>query len=389
MSGTRKQVQPFVLDFNGSKLATFTPFASVVPLMPAELVANQQYILSRFAYIHNQDNQMVLESPLAHAKVILHDWRVSALLHNLAQPQRLETLCREFQCLSSEIIFTFLSWLLGGEFLIVTDQKENIQQGQSLIQWDFHDLLFHTRSRLGRHDYLYGKSDRHHGKIEPLPAVKSLMSNQGISLYKPDLQALMENDIPLTRVMEQRRSLRQYGKQPITAEQLGEFLYRTARLRSRTETEQVAYEYSDRPYPNSGACYELELYVVVNICQQLHRGLYHYCPNEHVLCKLTDYTWDIVKLLCNAATQESMPEILIILTARFQRVAWKYSSIAYSLILKNVGVLYQSMYLVATAMNLSPCAIGGGDSDLFAKVAGTDYYIETSVGEFILGNKSD
>jgi hypothetical protein len=41
------------------------------------------------------------------------------------------------------------------------------------------------------------------------------------------------------------------------------------------------------------------------------------------------------------------------------------------------------VYLAATAMGA--CAIGGGDADLFARAAGTDYYAETSVGEFLLG----
>jgi hypothetical protein len=49
-------------------------------------------------------------------------------------------------------------------------------------------------------------------------------------------------------------------------------------------------------------------------------------------------------------------------------------------------VLYQTMYLAATAMGLAPCAVGGGDADLFARAAGVDYYAETSVGEFLLGN---
>jgi oxazoline/thiazoline dehydrogenase len=57
---------------------------------------------------------------------------------------------------------------------------------------------------------------------------------------------------------------------------------------------------------------------------------------------------------------------------------------AYAGILKNVGALYQTMYLVATAMGLSACALGGGDSDLFARAAGTRYTAETSVGEFSL-----
>ena len=66
-------------------------------------------------------------------------------------------------------------------------------------------------------------------------------------------------------------------------------------------------------------------------------------------------------------------------------MSWKYSSIAYALILKDAGTLLQTMYLVATTMGLGACAIGGGDADLFAKAAGTDYYTESSVGEFILG----
>ena len=88
----------------------------------------------------------------------------------------------------------------------------------------------------------------------------------------------------------------------------------------------------------------------------------------------------------STGTLEDGLQVLLILAARFARVAWKYESIAYALTLKHVGVLYQTMYLTATAMGLAPCAIGGGDADLFARAAGTDYYGETSVGEFLLGN---
>jgi SagB-type dehydrogenase family enzyme len=68
-------------------------------------------------------------------------------------------------------------------------------------------------------------------------------------------------------------------------------------------------------------------------------------------------------------------------------VAATRGSIAYSLILKHVGVVYQTMYLAATAMGLAPCALGCGDSDRFARAAGIDYYVESSVGEFLLGSR--
>ena len=76
---------------------------------------------------------------------------------------------------------------------------------------------------------------------------------------------------------------------------------------------------------------------------------------------------------------------MLLITARFGRVMWKYESMAYALVLKHVGVLYQTLYLTATAMGLAPCALGGGNSDAFCAAAGADYYEETTVGEFIVG----
>ena len=148
--------------------------------------------------------------------------------------------------------------------------------------------------------------------------------------------------------------------------------------------------FRSRPYPGGGAIYELELYVNVRTCENIPPALYHYCPNEHRLEKISGPTEAVDRLIKDAgrsAELAGLPQILITIAARFQRLSWKYESMAYSALLKNVGVLYQTMYLVATAMDLAPCAIGGGDSDLFARAAALDYYAETSVGEFLLGSK--
>src|SRR5262249_42119289 len=95
-------------------------------------------------------------------------------------------------------------------------------------------------------------------------------------------------------------------------------------------------------------------------------------------------------LLASAGGATGVPagelQVLLVLAARFARLGWKYSAIAYSLTLQNVGVLYQTMYLTATAMGLAPGGIGAGDADLFAQAVGGDYYAETSVGEFLLGS---
>jgi SagB-type dehydrogenase family enzyme len=79
------------------------------------------------------------------------------------------------------------------------------------------------------------------------------------------------------------------------------------------------------------------------------------------------------------------PQILITIAARFARMSWKYSSIAYSLILKDVGVLTQTLYLMATDMGLGGCALGIANVDLFAKMTGIAFYVEGPVGQFVLG----
>jgi len=83
------------------------------------------------------------------------------------------------------------------------------------------------------------------------------------------------------------------------------------------------------------------------------------------------------------------PQVLLVIAARFDRLMWKYAEIAYAGILKDAGCLLQTLYLAATATGLAPCAVGGGDSELFARLAHTNYYEETSVAEFIVGSRPE
>ncbi len=263
--------------------------------------------------------------------------------------------------------------------------------------WEFHDLLFHARSRKGRSDAPFGATFRMLGRLEPPPAIKPAQGIEPIALFRPDLDQLARADPPLTVALERRQSVRTYMDRPITARQLGEFLYRVARVKDErtldvaTPQGVVPMSFAPRPYPSGGGLYELEFYAVVRACEGLGPGLYHYRAGDHALGRLAPGTQETAQLLDDAAASAGMPaahvQVLIILTARFSRLMWKYESISYALILKHVGVVYQTMYLVATAMKLAPCALGGGDADLFARAAGTDYYEETSVGEFLLGSR--
>lgn len=374
----------------GLPLATRIPISSYDKFLPRDISINRKLVLSRFAYCHKDKEHLVIESPLSHAKVILADWKGIAVISELANPQAPSEICTKIPGISEDAIHLFLNLLLSTEILweVKGDGEIQEEKDDSLVQWEFHDLLFHSRTRIGRHSNPVGKTFRFLGKIEQLPVVKPRVSDEIIELYKPDIQRLQEMDRPLTLAIEQRDSIRSYQNQPIIDKQLGEFLYRSARVKAIFPKDYG--ECSIRPYPNSGGRYELELYITINICENIPSGLYHYSPKEHQLCRISEMNGQVEALLAEASSatgQSCIPQILITVTARFQRATWVYESIAYAGVLKNVGALQQTMYLVATAMNLAPCAVGSGNADLFAALVGADYYKESSVGEFILGSK--
>jgi SagB-type dehydrogenase family enzyme len=146
--------------------------------------------------------------------------------------------------------------------------------------------------------------------------------------------------------------------------------------------------YTIRPYPSAGASYELELYLAVNICEGLARGFYHYDAGAHALAPICVPGNEFEVLLAEAQYAmgvPALPQVLITIAARFGRVSWKYSSIAYALILKDAGVLTQTLYLAATDMGLGGCAIGIANIDLFAKMTGTEFHVEGPVGQFAIG----
>jgi SagB-type dehydrogenase family enzyme len=196
----------------------------------------------------------------------------------------------------------------------------------------------------------------------------------------------------VVKLLRDRHSTRSFDDtRPISIVELSQFLEAAARIVSRsriTEAGNPDADFTVRPYPSAGATYELELYLAIDKCDGLARGFYHYDAGAHALVPIETLGNHLDALLNGAAFAmgvNAAPQILITIAARFGRVSWKYSSIAYALILKDVGVLMQTLYVVATDMGLGGCAIGTTNIDLFAKMTGLDFHVEGPVGQFALG----
>ena len=364
----------------------------------AQLREADTLVLSRFAYMRRRANEMVLESPRAGALFKICNPKIAAALAMLSTPQQISRLRRhpgfpgiELLALLVDCQILFKTGAAGGDGLRPAEGDD------SLVLWDFHDLLFHARSTEGRHANPLGGAYPYVGVISPLPAVRPNWPGNKIDLRK--FSDAHPEAISLTaKLLRERHSTREFDDQrPITLGELARFLDGAARVQSELQTtldagDGLTLNYAARPYPSAGASYELELYLAVDKCDGLPRGFYHYDAGRHALALICVRTGELeaqLKAAELAMATPAVPQILITIAARFGRTSWKYSSIAYALILKDVGVLMQTFYLMAADMGLGGCAIGTTNIDLFAKMTGIEFHVEGPVGQFALGRGAE
>lgn len=389
--------------------AAGAPLCTVVPMQPAArppsrspsrspsrppsrsrrgtLPRGRPAVLSRFAYLRREGRTWELRSPLSVDRLTC-DGAFLPILAALQMPQTAATLASAARC-SATLARSVMRLLDASGMLtaVAPDGTTAEDASRSLAPWEFPDLLLQAHHRLGRHDGVVGAAYPFIDRWPPEPATVPPRGRRTIALPSP---ASAAGDVPLADVLEQRRSNRAYGDAPMTLAQLGELLWRSARVRARhPATADRPYDTTSRPYPSGGAAYPLEIIVTVGRCRGLARGIYHYDPVAHALGHLGAHRETVRALLDDARASQGAgdgAQVLLTFVARFRRLTWKYRAIAMATILKDVGALTQTLYLVATAMGLGPCGIGSGDATRLERVLGWPFHEASAVGELLVGS---
>lgn len=255
--------------------------------------------------------------------------------------------------------------------------------------WNVAEWSAYLHSRLP--DTVSGFGGTYRGtKVVPVPPARwEPEATTVVDLPTPDLERLARTDPSLTAVSEARRSRREHdGDRPITLDQLGELLYRVARVRGVRRgggTEAV-----DRPVPAGGALHEVEVFIASQRCAGLDPGLWWYDGHEHRLVQVAGAGRELERLVgfaASATLQEEPPQVLLQFAARPARLLTKYESIGYALMAKHTGVLMHAVYLAAEAMGLATCGVGAGDGSAFAAATGRGLAELAPIGEMALGSR--
>ena len=210
--------------------------------------------------------------------------------------------------------------------------------------------LYHLNSSSVRGQVGNAKSDNYNRP----PCFRTYPGTERVRLTGGDF----DFKVPLGKVLQHRRSIREFYLMPLELAVVGRLLYSSYGVRGYRHVDgQWLY---DRPLPSAGGLYPLELYVALRAVVGIVDGIYHYDARAHELELLQTgiFHTDIANVTFGQQTIGNA-NLIIMISAVFQRNMRKYGQRGYRYVLLDAGHLGQNLYLNAIALGLGPVAIGG------------------------------
>jgi len=334
--------------------------------------AAERWTVSAFTVVTWRAGRLEITCANSGAALATNDPDMVRILNAFARPKTIAEGLGELAAAASPELAAQIQDLIRAGALVSASERE-LAAAQ---HWEWSALAYHRRSR------------RSSFRKAPAPVVPRVPAVPG-----PTWIALSQSGAATGRdfadVIEARRSVRAWPAVPLAFDGFSRLLWLSARNRKASD-DALSDEPLSRPYPSGGASYSLELYVVMaeHAVATIPEGLYRYAPELHALEPVPTPSTARLALVETAGRSAGAapPPILLLVTSRFARQSEAYADLAYGLVLKEVGCLFQTLYLAAEYLGLGACALGGGVAPgQFARLLNTSELVEPLVGEFMLG----
>jgi len=142
-----------------------------------------------------------------------------------------------------------------------------------------------------------------------------------------------------------------------------------------------------RAQPSGGARFPLEVYTLVfRSGKDLESGVYHYDIENHsldVLNRMDFSPKDISTLFTYPWVKDAA--VAFVITGMFWRNQNKYGERGYRYVLHEAGHIGQNIYLIAAALELKCCALGGTWDENLEKLIDIDGVTESVVYAVVVG----
>lgn len=176
-----------------------------------------------------------------------------------------------------------------------------------------------------------------------------------------------KSDTSVEEALLKRRSIREYGDEPLSYEQVAQLLWAAQGI---TEP-----RWGFRTAPSAGATYPLEVYLVVKEggVEGLEAGIYHYLPRRHELEMIRE--GDFSRELMAACLDQSWvgdAALNMVLTAIYERTTRRYGGRGRRYVHMEVGHVGENVYLQCVSLGLGCVVIGAFYDDEVKRVLGVD-----------------
>lgn len=224
-----------------------------------------------------------------------------------------------------------------------------------------HDFMMRTRYR-----YL-DMSDQMKGIPQPPLELDHNQEHEIIDL--PPVGDLGIAGIDLRTAIENRRSIRSYGTQPMALNELSFLLWATQGIKQI-----MAQTATLRTVPSAGARHAFETFFLVNNITSLQPGLYRFLAAEHKLTT-TNLAADVADMIVEGCLGQAFVKecaVTFIWVAVPYRMNWRYGERGYRYLHLDAGHVCQNLYLAAEAVHCGVCAIAAFEDDIMNRILGVD-----------------
>lgn len=179
-----------------------------------------------------------------------------------------------------------------------------------------------------------------------------MTSIPAIALPEPD----RVGELSIEAALNQRRSVRSYGSQPLTFEEISQLAWAAQGI---TDAQR-----GFRTAPSAGGTFPIEVYLLITAQDKVDDGVYHYLPEEHALEKKTEGDFR-AELREAALGQPSITDasLVIVITGVTARTAQRYGERAERYVYMEAGHVAQNIYLQGIALEIGTVSMGAFDDE--------------------------
>ncbi|TYB30814.1 MAG: SagB/ThcOx family dehydrogenase [Candidatus Mcinerneyibacterium aminivorans] len=217
-----------------------------------------------------------------------------------------------------------------------------------------------------KYENLEEKSDQEKG--EKMPELQLDYDKNLEMIELPEFNDDIIKESSFTKIVNQRKSVREYSDEKISLRELSYLLWNTQGIKDEGK------KWSFRTVPSAGARHSFETYLLINNVKKLKNGLYRYLPFDNKLVFLNgdkNFAQDMEKA-CFGQKMITQSAVTFIWAAHPYRMTWRYQQRGYRYLFMDAGHVCQNLYLSAESIGCGTCAIGAYDDDKVNGLIGLD-----------------